>query len=125
MTGSVCQLRLRLLAGQMIALGPGKVDLLEAVLTQGSISEAARHMGMSYRRAWQLIDTMNRCFPGPLVETTKGGEKGGGATLSVLGREVLERYRRIERLMLAAAHEDLRALEDLLDAPSRALRSRS
>lgn len=109
-----CQLRLRFLKDGAIALGPGKVDLLDAVSRHGSISEAARHLAMSYRRAWQLIDTMNRCFPAPLVETSKGGEKGGGAVLTATGKEVLRLYRAAEKDMREAALEDIAALEGLL-----------
>ena len=109
-----CQLRLRFLRNGAIALGPGKADLLEAIGDCGSISRAARRLGMSYRRAWLLINTMNQCFAAPLVETSKGGEKGGGAILSPLGREVLDRYRAIERAMLEAAGEDVEALRRLI-----------
>lgn len=117
MTGGTtrqCQLRLRLLSGREIAMGPGKADLLEAIDETGSISRAARRMNMSYRRAWLLIDTMNRCFKSPLVETAKGGEKGGGAFLTPLGREVLSRYREIEGKMRGAAGEEVAALIQLM-----------
>ncbi|MDE2089900.1 MAG: LysR family transcriptional regulator [Gammaproteobacteria bacterium] len=79
-----------------IALGPGKADLLEGIAATGSISAAARRMGMSYRRGWQLVDTMNRCFKRPLVETSTGGVRGGGARLTDLGEDVLRRYRKME-----------------------------
>ena len=72
-------LRVRILIGSATALGPGKVDLLEAIASTGSISAAARAMGMSYRRAWLLVDTMNHCFKSDLVETVVGGPGGGGA----------------------------------------------
>lgn len=88
--------RLRVLLGASIAMGPGKADLLDAVDAEGSITAAARHMGMSYRRAWLLIETMNRCFRTPLVETERGGPGGGGAHLTELGREALRRYRDLE-----------------------------
>jgi len=91
------QFRLRFSRGDDIAVGPGKVDLLEAIEASGSISGAARSLGMSYRRAWLLVDTMNRCFRAPLVEAEAGGKRGGGARLTRLGAEVIERYRRIER----------------------------
>lgn len=111
-----CQLRLRFLKDGAIALGPGKIELLEAVGEQGSISEAARHLGMSYRRAWQLIDTMNRCFPAPLVETSKGGDKGGGAVLSAAGLRVLALYRGIEAKMRGAAGAEIAEILRLLEA---------
>ena len=102
--------RLRVTRGPDIALGPGKVDLLEAIAKTGSITAAARSLGMSYRRAWLLVDTMNRCFRSPVVEAEVGGKRGGGARLTRLGAEVIERYRRIERGAARAAATDLRAL---------------
>ncbi len=76
-----------------IAFGPGKADLLDAIDSSGSISAAARQMNMSYRRAWLLVDTMNRCFREPLVTSMAGGNQGGGAVLTEAGREVLRNYR--------------------------------
>lgn len=90
------RLRLRLMAGEEIAIGPGKADLLAAIAETGSIAAAGRRLDMSYRRAWLLVETMNRCFRSPVVEAAKGGAKGGGARLTQLGAEVLERYRRME-----------------------------
>ena len=89
--------RLRVLYGSAIALGPGKAELLEAIARAGSISAAGRALGMSYRRAWLLVDTMNRCFREPLVEAAKGGAHGGGAWLTPFGDEVLAAYRALER----------------------------
>lgn len=86
------QPRLRLKAGDTVALGPGKIQLLEQIHQQRSISAAARAMKMSYRRAWLLVDTMNTCFRDPLVITATGGSKGGGAELSPTGRQVLALY---------------------------------
>ncbi|MGC1818017.1 MAG: LysR family transcriptional regulator, partial [Casimicrobiaceae bacterium] len=71
------QFRLRIISGDNIALGPGKVDLLEAIGATGSISAAAKALGMSYRRAWLLVDTMNRCFAQPVVAAETGGARGG------------------------------------------------
>jgi molybdate transport system regulatory protein len=85
-------LRLRVLSGSAIAIGPGKADLLRAIDETGSISAAARRMRMSYRRAWLLVQTMNGCFNAPLVEALKGGTTGGGARLTQTGRDVLETY---------------------------------
>lgn len=76
-------------------MGPGKADLLEAIDTHGSISAAGRAMGMSYRRAWLLVSTMNACFRSPLVITSKGGAEGGSAELTKTGRTVLTAYRRL------------------------------
>jgi molybdate transport system regulatory protein len=112
--------RLRVVLDRDIALGPGKADLLEAIGATGSISAAARGMGMSYKRAWLLVDTMNRCFRAPLVESAKGGSAGGGAQLTKLGVEVLRRYRTMERRAMRGASADLAALKRLLrPAPGR------
>ena len=74
-------------------MGPGKADLLDAIVRAGSISGAARLMGMSYRRAWMLVDTMNRCFVSPLVETHPGGGQSAGACLTQAGIAALADYR--------------------------------
>ncbi len=91
-------------------LGPGKVRLMEAIAETGSITAAGRRLGMSYRRAWLLIDALNHLFRAPLVEAQRGGEKGGGATLTPLGEQVLARYRALEQAALAAARPHLDAL---------------
>jgi molybdate transport system regulatory protein len=88
-----------------IALGPGKADLLDAIAATGSISAAARRLGMSYRRAWVLVATMNACFLRPLVSTSR--RRSAGAALTDDGRAVLVLYRRIEAKSLAAARRDL------------------
>jgi len=112
-------LRLRVVLERDIAIGPGKADLLEGIAATGSISAAAARLGMSYKRAWLLVDTMNRCFRTPLVAATKGGQSGGGAGLTPLGEEVLTRYRGMERRASNAAAADLVALKGLLRAPLR------
>ena len=104
------EFRLRIHRGDDIAVGPGKIDLLEAIGASGSISAAARSLGMSYRRAWLLVDTMNRCFRSPVVKAEAGGKRGGGAQLTRLGDEVIRRYRRIERSAACAGAVDIRAL---------------
>lgn len=88
--------QLRLMHGAEIALGPGKADLLAAIDEAGSISAGGRKLGMSYRRAWLLVDTMNRCFKEPLVSSAAGGSGGGGAQLTEFGREVLQEYRAMQ-----------------------------
>ena len=108
------QFRLRISRRGDIAVGPGKVDLLEAIDATGSISAAARSLGMSYRRAWLLVDTMNRCFRSPLVDPEAGGKRGGGARLTRQGRVVIRRYRRIERDAARAGAVDIRALTRLV-----------
>ncbi|HMA30543.1 MAG TPA: LysR family transcriptional regulator [Casimicrobiaceae bacterium] len=108
------QFRLRILRGEDIAVGPGKVDLLEAIGTTGSISAAAKALGMSYRRAWLLVDTMNRCFAEPVVATEAGGAHGGGTRLTAAGAEVVRCYRNAESKAAKASAADLAALADLL-----------
>lgn len=103
-------LKIRLHHGDAIALGPGKIELLKALHTTGSISSAARSMKMSYRRAWLLIDTMNQCFKAPLVSTAKGGKGGGGAQLTELGEQVLSQYQQMERTALHRIETDIAAL---------------
>jgi molybdate transport system regulatory protein len=106
--------RLRLVLEPDIAIGPGKADILDGIAETGSIAAAGRRMGMSYKRAWLLVETMNRCFMAPLVETRRGGRSKGGAVLTATGREVLERYRRMEALTAAAIGAELDAMRDLL-----------
>jgi molybdate transport system regulatory protein len=106
--------RIRVTRGEDIALGPGKIALLEAIARTGSITAAAKALGMSYRRAWLLVDTMNRSFRTAVVEAGAGGSHGGGAALTGLGREVVERYRRIEATAAVAGADDIRAIAALL-----------
>jgi len=106
--------RLRVVLGENIAIGPGKVALLQAIGATGSISAAAKSMGMSYRRAWLLVDTMNRCFETPVVATEAGGASGGGTTLTPTGAEVVRRYRNLEARAASGAADDLTALTSLL-----------
>ena len=113
--------RWRVSRGAEIALGPGKAALLEAIRRTGSISGAARSLGMSYRRSWVLVDTMNRCFAKPLVSTSPWRRKG--ATLTPEGGRVLELYRRIESVSLAASSRSLALLQALLK-PGRPARLR-
>src|SRR5215217_2992874 len=92
-------------------IGPGKVKLLESIRGTGSISAAAREMGMSYKRAWLLLDSLNAAFGPAVVTTSLGGPGGGGARLTDFGHELLKRYRRIERQAQAMVGEDLERLE--------------
>ena len=114
------QFRLRIVLGDDIAVGPGKVDLLEAIGGAGSITAAAKVLGMSYRRAWLLVDTMNRCFDAPVVTTEAGGASGGGTRLTPTGAEVVRRYRRMEAKAATAGADDLAALAALLRKPRTA-----
>lgn len=102
--------RIRVLHGTEIALGPGKVDLLEAIERTGTLAEAARSLGMSYMRAWKLLQTLNGCFREPLVDTSRGGKEHGGATLTETGRAVVALYRRMERDSLQAVEPSWREL---------------
>jgi molybdate transport system regulatory protein len=92
------------------AIGPGKIRLLELIDAKGSISAAGREMAMSYRRAWLLVDNLNRSFREPVVAAQTGGAKGGGAALTALGRAVVRHYREIEERATAAGAEHVRAL---------------
>jgi molybdate transport system regulatory protein len=91
------------MAGGERAFGPGKADLLDQIAATGSISAAAKAMSMSYSRAWQLVNQMNRAFKRPLVEAATGGKRGGGATLTNEGVEVLALYRRMQAELDGAA----------------------
>lgn len=104
----------RILLGEEIALGPGKADLLDAIRACGSISAAGKQMDMSYRRAWLLVDSMNRCFEEPLVATAKGGRRGGGAHLTRCGKDVLTRYRAMQAAIENAAVKHFKGLQPLL-----------
>ncbi|WP_448204019.1 winged helix-turn-helix domain-containing protein [Azospirillum sp. sgz302134] len=96
------------------AIGPGKVSLLEAIDRTGSISAAARSLGMSFRRAWFLVETMNSAFREPVVRTNVGGREGGGAGLTAFGQEVIARYRRMEEEARKAASPHLSWLNEAL-----------
>ena len=100
--------------GRTYVFGPGKADLLERIHETGSISEAAKQMEMSYMRAWQLVKGMNKGWLEPLVITTRGGSKRGGATVTVTGREVLRVYREWETAAAASAEAVAKKLNVLL-----------
>ena len=106
-------LKLRILFDHAM-FGPGKAELLAQIAEQGSISAAGRHMGMSYKRAWMLVEEMNAAFRAPLVSSARGGAGGGGAQLTAEGAEVLRRYHAVIHAATAAAAEDLSALEAML-----------
>ncbi len=109
------KLKFQLFCGSEIAMGPGKADLLEAIRAHGSISGAARAMDMSYRRAWLLVDCMNRCWREPLVETSPGITRGGGAAVTPFGGIILGHYRSLERKLAdAAACPDHAALSNAI-----------
>jgi molybdate transport system regulatory protein len=107
----VARVKLRLYFDGDRTLGPGKVALLEAIRVHGSISGAARSMGMAYRHAWVLIDAMNACFGAPVVRTATGGRAGGGAVLTPLGDELVSRFARMQARAERAIAADVSAIE--------------
>lgn len=97
------KIKLQIMCGSEIAMGPGKADLLEAIDREGSISGAGRALGMSYRRAWSLVDVMNRCWHEPLVAALPGGSAASGAQITPLGRKILHHYRSLQAHTVRAA----------------------
>jgi molybdate transport system regulatory protein len=106
--------RLRLRLGDEIALGPGKIELLQRIQETGSITEAARQMSMSYMRAWKLIQTMNHCFKEPVVVAMRGGQRRGGAGLTDVGAKALGLYQKMERDSLRVCGKSAEQLRRLL-----------
>lgn len=95
--GDGVQVHLRVDFAGDASVGPGKIALLEKIDSAGSLSQAARDLALSYRRAWILLDDLNQAFGEPVVVTATGGARGGGATLTPLGRQLIDRYRAAER----------------------------
>lgn len=106
--------RLRIYLDDTIAIGPGKVQLLQAIQAHGSISAAARSLDMSYRRAWNLVDEMNQSLTSPAVTSSPGGSGGGGAQLTPTGEAIVSGYRNIEAIASQAAMAEIDALKALL-----------
>ncbi|TMV03261.1 LysR family transcriptional regulator [Ruegeria sediminis] len=106
--------RLRIVFSEDEMIGPGKAELLERISNTGSIAAAGREMGMSYKRAWQLVETMNAMFNEPVVLSTRGGASGGGATLTETGKAVLSGYRSLEDEAQKAAEEHIARLQGML-----------
>lgn len=114
------RLRIRVVFDGVGMIGPGKADLLDGIARHGSIAAAGREMGMSYKRAWELIGTLNAMFRDPLVAPIRGGPGGGGAVLTETGREVLSLYRAVEAEAADGCAERLDALRSLLsDIPGQ------
>ena len=111
---SKVQFRMRIYRDEGIAIGPGKVALLEAIAATGSISAAARQIGMSYRRAWTLVDEMNKALVSPAVTTAAGGSHGGGTALSPTGEALVRHYRAAENAARLATGDEVAALTRLL-----------
>jgi molybdate transport system regulatory protein len=118
------RIRLHIHVGEEHSLGPGKAALLEAIRETGSISAAARSLGMAYRHAWELVDDLNAGFAPGVVETTAGGKAGGGARLTAFGEELLARFREMEATTRAAIAPELAKLAAKL-APRRAQKART
>jgi molybdate transport system regulatory protein len=108
---ATARLTLRVDLDEDRAIGPGKVRLLEAIRDTGSITQAGIALGMSYRRAWLLVDDMNSCFREPVVAAQAGGSHGGGAALTSFGTQLIDQYRAIEAEAHAATAARLRDLE--------------
>jgi len=112
---SAAIIRPRVYLGDGVAIGPGKIDLLRAVRRSRSISAAAKSLQMSYKRAWLLIDTLNRGFGRAVVETATGGRGGGGARLTGLGEQLVSRYEALEGCINSVAEKELKNLLELID----------
>lgn len=112
-TAATTATRLRIVLAPGVFLGPGKGELLEGIRDSGSIAAAGRRMGMSYKRAWQLVETLNGYFRSPLVVAATGGKAGGGARLTRLGEQVLARYQSMTAATEAACAKDIKALQKL------------
>ncbi len=111
--GAEMDLKLRVEFGNGLVMGPGKAALLEAIVQTGSISAAGRALGMSYKRAWGLLNEMNAGFVAPVVISARGGVKGGGAVVTEAGALVLARFRALEAKIWQDEAGDLRALFDM------------
>ncbi|SHE83719.1 winged helix-turn-helix domain-containing protein [Acidocella aminolytica] len=111
------KLRLRLNSAQGVVMGPGRAELLASIAETGSIAAAGRRMGMSYKRAWNLVESLNNSFTAPLVETAKGGASHGGARLTALGEELLAAYHALESAALHAGADALKRFDAVLAVP--------
>lgn len=100
--------------GRSVAFGPGKADLLAAIAEAGSIAAAGRRLGMSYKRAWSLVEALNVMFRGPLVDAAKGGAHGGGAMLTPLGADILAAYRALEAASASSGRASLGIIRQAL-----------
>jgi len=109
-------LRFRIDFGPQLAVGPGKIALLESIRRSGSLSQAARELKMSYRRAWLLLDSLNGAFAQPVVQTNTGGRRGGGSQLTALGEKLIRTYRDFEATAQRRATRDFKGLAGQLRA---------
>jgi len=117
---AAARLTLRVDFGKDRAVGPGKIRLLEAIRDTGSITKAGVTLGMSYRRAWLLVDDMNHCFREPVVAAQAGGTHGGGTALTPFGARLIDQYRAIEAEAHSATAARLRELEAACRGAQRA-----
>jgi molybdate transport system regulatory protein len=117
--GALPALHVRLDLAPGVSFGPGKADLLQGIAETGSIAAAGRRLGMSYKRAWSLVETLNGMFRSPLVSATKGGAAGGGASLTAEGAAVLSHYRAIQLRAAEATVDHLAALRGSTADPPR------
>ena len=108
------RIKLRLEYDAPLVLGPGKAQLLRLIAELGSISAAGRRMGMSYKRAWSLVEEMNTAFATPLVDSSRGGAGGGGARVTAAGRQVLHHYDALQNLLRDRGAADLAAIGALM-----------
>jgi molybdate transport system regulatory protein len=117
MNAKMPSIRFRIDFAEDANLGPGKIALLEAIQAGGSLSDAARSLGMSYRRAWLLLDNLNRSFDKPVAVSTVGGSGGGGAQVTSFGVLLIERYRRLEREISQVSRECLKDIVPRMARP--------
>ena len=117
--GRYSGLMLRIAGSDHPAMGPGKAELISLIDDTGSISAAARRLGMSYRRAWQLVEALNNSFVEPVVITAVGGKRGGGAQVTSFGLAMVSEYRRMEHKASAAIMKDLQRFVRRLRKPVR------
>ncbi len=117
-------LLLRILSAKNPAMGPGKARLVALIADTGSISAAARRLGMSYRRAWQLVEALNKSFDRPVVMTAVGGKRGGGAVVTDFGKHLVETYHGMEAKASAAIAADLEEFSAHLRKPPARRKSR-
>ncbi len=110
LTRNTVHVRVRIDFDSGASIGPGKITLLERIETSGSLSQAARDLGLSYRRAWNLVDDLNHAFAAAVVATATGGVRGGGAQITSFGKQLIVRYRRIEQAAEAAANRQFKVL---------------
>ncbi len=121
----VARFRMRVMSGESIAIGPGKIELLEAIRDARSITAAAKTMGMSYRRAWMLVDEVNRSLKKPAVASAIGGDQGGGSELTETGELLVRTYRKIETHAAASCAKDIEALIALVKTAGAAAGGRA